>query len=81
MEKREKKKRNYAIIGLSVASGILGLTTLGLGIGYGITNAQYKNATTQLESVYKRNYYALAENVNSCDTDISKLLAAQSDDF
>lgn len=80
-EKKEKKKANHTIIGLSVAVGILGLTTLGLGIGYGITNAQYKNATTQLESVYKKNYYELADNVNSCDTNISKLLASRSDDF
>ena len=74
-------KDKNTIIGLSVAAGIFGLSTLGLGISYGITNANYKNATTQLEAVYKKNYYELADNVNSCDTNISKLLASQSEDF
>ena len=37
--------------------------------------------TFKLEAVYKKNYYELADNVNSCDTNISKLLASQSEDF
>ena len=69
------------IIGLAVVTGVLGATTLGLGIGLGVTNARYNNATTQLEAVYKKNYYELADNVNSCDTNISKLLASQNEDY
>ena len=38
-EKKKNKKNKGAIIGLAIASGILGLSTLGLGIGFGIADS------------------------------------------
>ena len=82
MEKNDKiKKQKGAIIGLAVVSGVLALSTIGLGIGLGVQNAKVKDASAQIEAVYKKNYYSLADNVNSCDTNISKLLASSSDDY
>ena len=72
---REKigKYRN-AVIGLTTAVTILSLTTLGLGVMYGITQSKADAYGTQLESVYQQNYYDLVDNVNNLDTDISKLV-------
>lgn len=75
--KTEKSKgKNGAIIGLSIATGILGLTTLGFGIGYGVMLGQANNYAVQLENNYKKNYYELVDNVNTADMNISKLLAS-----
>ena len=67
------KYRN-AVIGLTTAVTILSLTTLGLGVMYGITQSKADAYGTQLESVYQQNYYDLVDNVNNLDTDISKLV-------
>lgn len=80
-KKSEMKRKNGAIIGLSIATGVLALSTIGLGIGYGIEMSRANQYSIQLESVYKRNYYELVENVNSVDMKISKLLASSSEDY
>jgi len=83
--RNEKNKTNKgskgAIIGLSVATGILGATTLGLGIAYGITQGQASGYSMQLENIYKKNYYELVDSVNSSDMQISKLLASDNEDY
>ncbi len=73
-----KKRHHYkgAVIGLSIATGILGASTIGFGIAYGVSMSQADNYSTQLENVYKKNYFELVENANSVDTNISKLLAS-----
>lgn len=82
MEKERKiKKQKGAIIGLAVISGVLALSTIGLGVGLGVQSAKIKDSNTKLEAVYKKNYYSLADNINSCDTNISKLLASSSDEY
>lgn len=81
---KNKKNNNHnkgAIIGLSVATGILGATTLGLGIAYGITQGQASGYSMQLENIYKKNYYELVDSVNSSDMQISKLLASDNEDY
>ncbi len=80
-QKNENKRKSRAIIGLSIATSVLALSTLGLGIGYGITQAKVNEYSIQLENVYQRNYYELVENVNSMDMKISKLLASSSEDY
>lgn len=74
----QKKKNKYkgAVIGLSIATGILGASTIGFGIAYGVSMSQADDYSTQLENVYKKNYFELVENANSVDTNISKLLAS-----
>lgn len=73
------KKR--AIVGLSVATGILGLSTLGFGIGYAITQSQANSYSVQLNNLYMKNYYELEQSINSADMQISKLLASDSSSY
>ncbi len=77
-KERTSKKNKYkgAVIGLSIATGILGASTIGLGVAYGVTMNEKGDYSTQLESIYKKNYFELVENANSVDTNISKLLAS-----
>lgn len=77
----QNKRKNRAIIALSIATGVLALSTLGFGIGYGITQSQANQFSIQLENIYRRNYYELVENVNSVDMKISKLLASNSETY
>lgn len=79
-DKALQKNRKYknAVIGLTVAVSILGATTAGLGIAYGITQSQASVYSTQLENTYQKNYYELVDNVNSADVKMSKLINAQS---
>lgn len=75
-QKKRKKSYKGAVIGLTIATSILGATTLGLGVAYGITQNQASNYGLQLENIYKKNYYELVDSVNSADMQISKLLAS-----
>ena len=80
--KRENRKPHKgAVIGLTIATSILGATTLGLGVAYGVSMSQSNSYATQLDSIYKRNYYDLVENANIADTKISKLLVAEDEDY
>ncbi len=76
----ENRKRHGAyrgaVIGLSIATGVLGLSTIGLGVAYGMSMNQVGAYSTQIENIYKKNYYDLVDNVNSADMKISKLLAS-----
>ena len=78
-QKKSKKKNRYkgAVIGLSIATGILGASTIGFGIAYGVSMSKAEEYSTHLENVYKKNYFELVENANSVDTNISKLLASE----
>ena len=80
-QNKPKSRKSKAIIGLSIATGVLALTTLGFGIGYGVTQSQASQYSIQLENIYKRNYYELVENINSVDMKISKLLASSSEEY
>ena len=77
-EKKSNKVRGFksAVVGLSLAVAILGATTLGLGVAYGVTQDKADAYGTQLESVYQKNYYELVDNVNNADMEMSKLLNA-----
>ena len=77
----KKRNKDRIIVGLSVATGILGLTTLGLGIGYGITQSMTNTYSTQLENVYQRNLYNLNEGVNNIETKLGKILATDNTDL
>lgn len=76
-----KNKYKGAVIGLSIATGVLGLSTIGLGIGYGMSMSQANSYSLQLENIYKKNYYELVDAVNTADMNISKLLASSSEDY
>lgn len=82
-ENRDNQLRHYksAVIGLSIATGILSASTLGLGIAYGVTQNQASNYSLQLENIYKKNYFELVDEVNNADMKVSKLLASTSDKY
>lgn len=77
----KKKSQKAIIIGLSVATGVLGLGTIGFGVGYGITQSKATAYSIQLENIYQKNYYELVDNVNNIDTKISKLLASDEETY
>lgn len=83
IEKKEKKIANQskinkrqkrAIIGLSIATGILGLATMGFGIAYGVTQSQSNELGTRLENVYQKNFFDLVDSVNNTEIKLSKVL-------
>lgn len=83
-EHKNTKKRNRqkeAIIGLSIVTGVLSASTLGLSIAYGITSSHAMQNATQLENIYKMNYYELVDSVNTADMKISKILASSDENF
>ena len=72
-------KRRYTkglVTGLSVAVGVLGLSTIGLATAYGCTQSAANQYSIQLENVYQKNMYDLVESVNNTETKLSKILAA-----
>ena len=77
-EKKKSKKKNGAIIALAITSGVLGLSTIGLGIGVGVTANQSMNYKNSLENVYNENFYNLLDSVNNLENKLSKTLSASS---
>lgn len=80
-ENKEIKRKNGAIIGLSIATGVLALSTLGLGIGLGVVNDQSMSYKTELENVYQRSLYDLVDSVNNTEIKLSKLLASSGNTY
>lgn len=68
------KKNKAAIIGLAITTGILGLTTIGFSIGYGVTQSQSNMLGTRLENVYQKNFFDLVDSVNNTEIKLSKIL-------
>lgn len=79
--KKEKNKYKGAVIGLTIATSILGASTLGFGIAYGMAMSQANTYGIQLENIYKKNYFELVDSVNTTDMKISKLLASDDEDY
>ena len=75
-EKREVKKKNKAVIGLSIATGVLALSTIGLGVGVVISQSQAMSYRGDLESVYQKSMYELVDSVNSTETKLAKVLSS-----
>ena len=79
--KREKHFPKSVVIGLSVAVGVLGLSTIGLGIAYGCMASTTNDYAIQLENVYQKNLYDLVESVNNTETKLSKILVSNSSTY
>ena len=75
-EKKEVKKKNKAVIGLSIATGVLALSTIGLGVGVAISQSQAMSYRGDLESVYQKSMYELVDSVNSTETKLAKVLSS-----
>ena len=75
-EKKEVKKKNRAVIGLSIATGVLALSTIGLGVGVAISQSQAMSYRGDLESVYQKSMYELVDSVNNTETKLAKVLSS-----
>ena len=72
--KLSQKGLKGAVIGLSIATGILGATTIGFGIGYGVTQSQADDYGHKLEAVYQKSFFDLVDSVNNAEIKLSKVL-------
>ncbi len=79
--KEVSRKKSGAIVGLSIACTLLGLTTTGLAISVKAMSTNMNNYGSQLENIYQRNYYDLVNSVNNADTEVSKILNSSSQDL
>ncbi len=73
-EKKKNKKNKGAIIGLAIATGVLGLSTLGLGIGFGIADGKAMEYRNELTNIYNENFYNMLDSVNNLENKLSKTL-------
>ena len=80
-KERTINKKNRITTGLSIATAILAVSTLGLGVGFAITDSQAMRYKSDLENVYKNNFYSLLDNVNNLETKISKIISASSSTY
>ena len=80
-ERKADKKQKAAIITLSITTGVLALTTLGLGIGLGITNNQAMSYKTDLENIHNDNFYNLLDSVNNLEIKLSKTLSSTGETY
>lgn len=77
-EPKRKKYSKKVVIGLSIATAVLGLSTVCLAVAFGASESQRMSYEVQLENVYQKNMYDLVESVNNVETKLSKVLASNS---
>ena len=64
---RSSRHQRGAIVGLSIATGALALTSLGLALALANEQNQTMQAETELANVYQKNLYDLVEGVNNAE--------------
>ena len=74
-------KRKGLIVGLSVATAVLAVTTLGFGIGYGVTENKSMQYRQELENVYQNNFYDLLDSVNNLENKVAKIINTTSSTY
>lgn len=79
--KNDNKNRKKTIKALTVATAVLGLATVGLGIGYAVEKNNADNYKSSLENVYKSNFYSLVDSVNNLDNKLSKTINSSSSSY
>lgn len=80
-ERKTNKKQKGWIIALSITSGVLALSTLGLGVGLGVTNSKAMQYKTELENIHSDNFYNLLDSVNNLETKLSKTLSSTGETY
>lgn len=80
-ERQVNKKQKSAIITLSIVTGVLALSTIGLGVGLGVTNSQAMSYKTELKNIHNDNFYNLLDSVNNLETKLSKTLSATGETY
>lgn len=79
-EKTQKRRKNI-IRSLAVATAILGVTTIGFAIGYGIEKNNADEYKSELSNVYNSNFYSLLDSVNNLENKLTKTLNASSSTY
>lgn len=80
IEKKSRRKTN-AIIALSITTGALALTSLGLAFTSSTYMTDVSNYENQLANVYQKNLYDLVEGVNNAEIKLSKAINSNEKDF
>ena len=75
-EDNKSMPRRKGIVALAITAAVLGVTTIGFGIGYGISDARAMDYGTKLENIYQSNFYSLLDSVNNLETKLSKTISA-----
>ncbi len=80
---KDKKisKKNKIITGLSIATALLAVSTIGLGVGFAVSDSQAMRYKTELENSYQSNFYSLVDSVNNLETKISKTINSTTSDY
>ena len=78
---RSNRSQRRAIVGLSVATGILTLTSAGLAIALANEQNKSMNVETQLNNVYQKNLYDVVEGVNNAEIKLSKAISSNEKDY
>ncbi len=76
-----KKTKNGWIVGLSITTGALALTSLGLAFANNQNQQNAKNYESQLQNVYQKNLYDLVEGVNNAEIKLSKAINSDEKDY
>ena len=79
--KNTSRKGKRAITALAITTAVLGATTIGFGVAYGMAQGSANQYKLELENVYNDNFYNLLESVNNLETKISKTLSASSSTY
>lgn len=66
---------------LAIATAILGATTTGFAVGYGVEQNNANHYKSQLENVYNDNFYNLLDSVNNLENKVAKTLNASSSTY
>ena len=78
---KKLKKKNYIITGLSIATALLAISTVGFGIGFAVTDSQKMQYKSELENSYQSNFYSLVDSVNNLETKISKTINSSTSNY
>ena len=79
--KKENKRLNGWVIGLAVSTAVLGATTIGFGIGYGMSNGLAYSYKNDLENLYQKSLHDLVDSVNNAEIKLSKVLASNTSSY
>lgn len=78
---KKDKKSKKTITALAISTAILGVTTIGLGIGFSVAEYRANDYGTKLENVYEGNFYSLLDSVNNLENKLSKTLVSNTSSY